>query len=616
VAAVALSLAMAGCKGTTPATEGEPAKPQAERPDFVEIALGRAEAATVDRIKAGHYLDALTGLHRLGESQRAAEIIARMQARRDTGEPLVSALPAAAQRRFQAIALEVALTVEDVGEVAQLLPGLTPVDPREKRDATRFEARVFAHEGRHADAARTLMPLSERASGDPVEMSEITASIWRHLSALPVVELARHADAPGITPAARAWWRLARDFNTALTGSLQRRLWQRWRARHPEHAAARFPPPELARIATDPVEVALFVPLGGDLAGAGEAIRDGFVAAYLHAASAGQNVRIYDTATLSVAVAYEQALRQGAQVIVGPLQKAAVAALARLRPEVPVVALNHLDRGDTESIVQLSLAVEDEAAAISSALIAGDVQRVVLFDSPSRWAARARTRFELDLGGMEIVGFGTFHDAEEVTAIVGDALHISESHARAQAIERHLGTSFEFTPRRRDDIDAVVAFVDAAELKTLKPALDFHFARDLPVFAPSPAIDVTDLERIEGVHVCVIPWRLQRGGFSAAVQEAFPASRGSYAGLFALGVDGFRLANQLPRLTARRTAISASTGILTLGEDGRIRRQLAWATVRDGKLVPVSSAPAGLANLARSGPSGRTPSTDVAAAGG
>ena len=153
-------------------------------------------------------------------------------------------------------------------------------------------------------------------------------------------------------------------------------------------------------------------------------------------------------------------------------------------------------------------------------------------------------------------------------------------------MELDLGASFEFTPRRRDDVDAVVALVDSAELKSLKPALDFHFARDLPVFAPSPAIDITDLERLEGVRVCDIPWRIHDDGLSDAVHAAFPLSRGSYAALFALGVDGYRLANQLPRLAQGRAPIFGSTGTLFLGDDGRVQRELAWAEVQQGTLVP------------------------------
>ena len=383
---------------------------------------------------------------------------------------------------------------------------------------------------------------------------------------------------------------LASEFNAAVTSRGQVRQWQRWRGRHPDHVAARHPPPTLRQFPRDPNELALLLPVTGDFGPAGEAVRDGFLAAYLHAGGSSQRIRVYDTNAMSVAAAYDLARQQGAEVIVGPLRKEAVAALAVLSPGLPVIAFNHLDPGSptTDAMVQFSLAIEDQASAIADALSTADIERIVLFDSPTRWSGRARIRLEDELDGVEAVGFGTFHRLGEVTNVVGKALHISESQTRAQEIESLLGMTLEFAPRRRDDVDAVVALIDAAELLSLKPALDFYFADDLPVFAPSTAtLGGVDMSRLEGVRVCTMPWTLDAGDLGRSVYEAFPASRGSYASLFALGVDGFRLANQMDRLTVRREPIPGSTGVLSLGQDGRIRRTLVWAEVIGGRLVPM-----------------------------
>ena len=587
---LAVLIAVAGC-ATTPPVEPALEIPAEPVRDAVEVALHRAETAAVDRVKASHYFEALLGLHARGDAGGAARVVARMRAPGTDGQPLLAALPEAARRRFQTIALGMAVADPDDAAVGDLLAVVDPVGQQQEWMAARLRARELSGAGLYVDAAKILISLV----ADPVEnvsqVAEVSSAIWRYLSSLAAPELARNA-AQAKSPEARAWWSLAHDFNSALTGTEQRGRWQRWRARHPRHVAARFPPPELLDIAPDPERIGLLTPLAGDFGVAGEAVRDGFVAAYLHARAAtspgSQGIHIYDTAALSVEVAYELARRQGVDVVVGPLRKPALATLAGMSPDVPVIALNNLERGGREGIVQLSLAVEDEARAITAALTAEGVQRIVLFDNPTRWAARARTQLEASLGDIEIVGFGTFLRVEDVTSIVGDALHVTQSQARAARLEQNLGASFEFTPRRRDDVDAVVALVDSAELRSLKPALDFHFARDLPVFAPSPAIDIADLQRLEGVRVCDIPWRIHTDGLGDSIRAAFPLSRGSYAALFALGVDGYRLANQLPRLLQGRTPIAGSTGTLTLGDDGRIRRELAWAMVAEGALVPIS----------------------------
>ncbi len=589
--ALAVLVVVAGC-ATTPAVEPTPESPAEQEEDAAEDALRRAESASVDRIKASNYFDGLLGLHARGDFAAAARVVARMRESGTDGAPLLAALPEAARRRFETIALGIAVADPDDAAGGGLRGVVDPVGQQQEWMAARRRARELSADGLHVDAAKILISLVS----DPVEnvsqVAEVSSTIWRYLSSLTAPELARNA-AQATTAEARAWWSLAHDFNSALTGTEQRGRWQSWRASHPTHVAARFPPPDLVEIAPDPASIALLTPLAGNYGVAGEAVRDGFVAAYLDAhagTSLGrQGIHIYDTAALSLEVAYQQARRQGVDVVVGPLRKSSLAALSGMAPDVPVIALNNLDSGGREGIVQLSLAVEDEARAIATALAAEGVQRIVLFDSPARWAARARTQLEASLGDIEIVGFGTFFRVEDVTSIVGDALHVTESQARAARLEQSLGASFEFSPRRRDDVDAVVALVDSAALKSLKPALDFHFARDLPVFAPSPAIDVADLKRLEGVRVCDIPWRIHTGELGDSVRAAFPLSRGSYAALFALGVDGYRLANQLPRLIQGRTPIAGSTGTLTLGDDGRIQRELAWAQVVEGTLVPIAA---------------------------
>ena len=587
--ALAAIFAAGGCKSTPedrqPATVLDVQQPV----DAVEDIVRRAEAASDDAQRARYYLRALERLHDAGDVARAKGMAETMRGR-EIGQPasIADALAPEARFRFDAIGLDLALESGNIDEVDRLLAVLKPQGLNQERQAMRLRARTLSAVGNVASAAETLMALAE-VSTDPDTVEALAGSIWRHLTALPVLESRTRAEAAA-SASARAWWTLAHDFNAALTRRGQVRAWQRWRSLHTDHPATRYPPPALVRTERDPDQLALLVPVTGDLGAAGEAVRDGFLAAYLHAGSVARRVHVYDTDAMSVRAAYDLALRQGAEVIVGPLQKAEVAALSALTPTVPVIALNHLDAGAprSEFVVQFSLAVEDQALAIADALEADGVERIVLFDSPARWSSRARVRLEDELDGVEAVGFGTFHRVGQVTNTVGDALHVTESKTRARAIESLLGTQFEFTARRRDDVDAVVALVDADELLSLKPALEFHFAGDLPVYAPATAtLDGVDLSRLEGLRVCAIPWMLDPGALGAAVKAGFPASRGSYASLFALGVDGFRLANQFARLTVHREPIPANTGVLSLGDDGRIRRELVWATVRGGRLVPL-----------------------------
>ena len=578
---------MSGCK-STPAVP-DPVSEQATSSPLtvIDADIERAQAGD-DARRARDYLAALERLHDLGEADRAGEIVQRMLGEESGAGTLADALHRAPRYRFDAIRLDLATMAGDNEEIQSLLAVLEPQGSEQARHAMGVRARAVSALGDIAGSARLLIALADMTT-DAARLGRLSATIWRNLTQLSVMELRARADSAP-TPSARAWWMLASDFNAAVTSRGQTQQWQRWRSRHPDHPAARHPPPTLRQFGRDPNELALLLPVTGDFGPAGEAVRDGFLAAYLHAGGNSQRIRLYDTNAMSVSAAYDLARQQGAEVIIGPLQKEAVAAFAALSPSLPVIALNHLDPGTpiADTMIQFSLAIEDQASAIADALAALDIERIVLFDSPARWSGRARIRLEDELDGIETVGFGTFHRVGEITNVVGEALLISESQTRATEIESLLGTTLEFTPRRRDDVDAVVALIDAAEFLSLKPALDFHFAGNLPVFAPSTAtLGSVDLSRLEGVRVCAMPWTLDAGDLGKSVYEAFPASRGTYASLFALGVDGFRLANQLDRLTVRREPVPGSTGVLSLGEDGRIGRTLVWAEVIDGRLVPM-----------------------------
>lgn len=458
-------------------------------------------------------------------------------------------------------------------------------------------AETLASPSDHEQTALALIDLAAELGATDDDLAPIATAIWLHLSRLPPPVLERLAASAGTVDAA-AWLRLAHSYNTALTSAAQQRIWRTWRQAHPRHAAARFPPPSIVALPPPLRRLALLIPLSGDLAPLADAVRDGFLAAYLHTATddAAPTVRIYDTGTASVADAYRRAVDDGAEVVVGPLDKAAVGALARLSPQLPVVALNSLEEnlaGDAP-FPQLSLAVEETAAAIAARLAADGVERVALFESaqPGSWAGRARARFEADLDGVDVVAVGTLSGVANATEVAGAVLGISASAERHARLSRQLGAPLEFAPSRRDDVDALVTFVDGVELRALKPALDYHYAGDLPTYAPSQSVRDGAWSGFDGLRVCDLPWRLHESGLRRATAD-LPNSRGALAAVFALGVDGFRVANQLFRFVSHGESIAGSTGQLTLGAGGHIQRELAWGRVSGERLVAVAPVQAG-----------------------
>ena len=88
-----------------------------------------------------------------------------------------------------------------------------------------------------------------------------------------------------------------------------------------------LPPPRpsiIERLVLEqPRHVALLLPLTGKLASAGKAVRDGFMAAYYSAQTAGQQtptVRVYNTDQADINAVYQTAVAAGAETVIGPLQ--------------------------------------------------------------------------------------------------------------------------------------------------------------------------------------------------------------------------------------------------------------------------------------------------------
>ena len=483
-------------------------------------------------------------------------------------------------------------------------------------------ASIHAQRRDYATASRMLIAAAQDDTGGGDLARSMVETAWRYAQRVPghrITDRLRQT----AKPSERVWWELIQTFNAALTTREQRDAWERWRTRHRGHVAARFLPRTLFDADQGPRRIALFLPFSGLLANAGEAVRDGFLSGYfLSGAASRQSIQVYDTAAASIEALYQQALGDGADAIVGPLSKENVADMWALEPSVPTVALNTVVApGVARSHpIQFALTVEDEARAIARRVMADGRRRVIVLRSAENWTGRALAvlhehlarpgaRSEAAASPARLVRSGIFVEGADITSIVGETLLIEESKQRHRRLERLVGDDVEFTPRRRADIDAVIALIDGKQLPSLKPALAFHFASALPVYVSSQAgRDVPNPEDMEMLRICDMPWRLYPPQIKTELREAFPNNRGTRDALFAFGLDAYRLANQMSRLTASTDSrIMGSTGILALAPDGVIRRELVWALVKNGRFVPLASNGATASSPARD--------VDVATAG-
>lgn len=458
------------------------------------------------------------------------------------------------------------------------------------------------------EPARAIELLSLREtwleSGDAIQQNRLR--LWRGLlSTLPTV--LRDAAAVTTDEEIAAWLTLG---SLAVTTGQQGIGWSngivRWRERYPVHPAyliledLEFQDDMLLDY---PRRVALLLPLSGRTASASEAIRNGFLGAYF--ATAGglddrQSVRIYDVeAEGGPVAAYEAAVSDGAEFVVGPLLRNHVAELANnILVPVPVLTLNYLpdDTLAPPGLFQFGLAPEDEAIAAAERAILDGHQRAVALVPNSNWGRRVLQAF---IQHFEFLG-GTTLDYRmyatgnpDYSGTIENLMALSGSVQRYNRLRANIGGPLQFDPRRRQDTDFIFLGADAPTGRLLKSQLKFHYSGELPVYATSSvnAMDGRSNADLNGIRFADVPWLINPPGFieylPAVFQEYWPEQR-RLGRLHAMGYDAYQLV--APLFVSRAGImpdLDGATGTLRLRANGSIQRELSWAEFVSGQPVPL-----------------------------
>ncbi|MET0357350.1 MAG: penicillin-binding protein activator, partial [Cellvibrio sp.] len=348
-----------------------------------------------------------------------------------------------------------------------------------------------------------------------------------------------------------------------------------------------------------PKKIALILPLKGRLAEAGEAVSDGFFAAYFHSTNKSlPSVRKYDSSQGAVA-AYQQAVSDGAELIIGPLDKDDVNAISHLTSfPVPVLSLNYPDQATrpVSNFFQFGLAVEDEARQAARQGIQDGHTRAIIVSTAQDVSERSAQAFASEfqsLGGT-VISKSFFASQDKFSESFRNAMLLSESQARATLLQQQLATKFEFTPRSRADIDMIFMAVTPAQGRQIKPTLVFHYANNIPVYATSSIYsgdtDPVNNEDLNGVLFNTLPWVFDHNNPEKQAIAQNTKSAAVYGRLHALGADSFHLYSRLPQLKqASDMKIYGATGSLRLLANGRIEREQMWARFNQGLAEPLAT---------------------------
>ena len=465
---------------------------------------------------------------------------------------------------------------------------------------------------------------------DPEAIRANRQDLWQTLSLLDPQALSQYAAVPPAT--LDGWIELAALSRQALRdpGEFVTAI-DRWRTRYPRHPASEEMVPELIALSqgetAHPRRLALLLPFEGPFENAAVAIRDGFVAAWFDDPSPLRpTLIIRSTASANLSTLYREIIGEGADYVVGPLDKPAVASLAHFPDlSVPTLALNYLphsapERATMESalppaapktaamLYQFALSPEAEAQQVAErAWNDGHHNAALLFPEGS-WGTRVSEAFSqawVERGGQVAASRAYPNDAQKMSSAVRQLLDIDDSKQRDQLLEATLNRRLKHTPRRRQDIDFIFMAAFPQDARQLRPLLRFYHAAEVPVYATSHVFSGVDDVRadtdIDGVAFADMPWVLVDEGAVAErrrqLQALWSNALSQYGRLYAFGFDAYRLVPYLTQLERQPfVELPGLTGQLVMNAERRIERRLLWAEFKNG--VPQLRAASTLASRA------------------
>lgn len=296
------------------------------------------------------------------------------------------------------------------------------------------------------------------------------------------------------------------------------------------------PPAEPVAPAANAIRIGLILPLRSDaLRKPAEALRDGFMAAY-ERDRAGFVVNVIETndSTDETLDAYMAALRQN-DLIVGPLARSAVDAIATSGTvSKPTIALNHPDgRGVDNPIpakmLVIGLSIEDEARQVAQ-WAAAELPRsnALIVSGPNSWQRRSAAAF-----GSRWTQLG---NQSQVVELLSSAGYLHES-----------GINQLKTKVDTESPALIFAALDSNQLRQLRASI----GNTLPVYGTSsvnPGNEPgTAVAELDGVRLLDMPWQVQPDHSAVMVYPRPLTSSGSLDldRLYALGIDAFRISREI-----------------------------------------------------------------------
>ena len=464
-----------------------------------------------------------------------------------------------------------------------------------------FAKANFAY-GNYLKAATEQLKLAKYLNS-PQMIDDNTRTIWKIFESMPKSELEdfRYAAPDELT----SWFELAvinesykyqpKKLEDAING---------WAQRYQNHYAHTLITKELidksALLAQRPSKIGLLLPMKGKYKKSAIAVRDGFLAAWYLDKKEKAIIQIYDANSLNIVDAYQQAIKDGVEYIVGPLEKEAIDQLHdNIDTPVKILALNRRDQkkenNNNENLIQFGLSPEDEAMQIAEIAMSDGHKNVLVLASETPLGNRLAETFKehwIKLGG-EISGQTNYIvNTTDFSSPVKELLNIDKSERRAKDLRNKLNIKIHNVERRREDVDFIFTTAVPNDARQLIPQIRFHHADNLPIYSTSHIytgiIDSAKDIDLNGVIFIDMPWILdserQLSIIQVVLNRNWSQEKSIYRRVYALGVDAYNLIPDINRLTQEENSVMlGETGNLTIDSTNIVRRNLRKARFVEGK---------------------------------
>lgn len=499
------------------------------------------------------------------------------------------------EQRKRLLGARIALAEKQPDTALNLLPDVPEdISPALQVQLHTTRAQAYKMAGNALENARERVRL-DTLLGDPAARHANHSEIWSALGtlSLSVLEQLRTTPPPDVFS---GWMELAGIARPGMRDAALPANIRNWQQRYPKHPAnsdiipALLGKPEAGAGPAAgngyPPHLAVLLPLSGKYAKEAQALRNGMLTAYYRQRWGGTppQLRFYDTGANDTGLRqyYDQAVKDGAGLVIGPLTKAAVTDLARSGPlSAPVLALNQVDVPPPARFYQYALAPEDEARQVAERASLDGYTNALAVVPAGEWGAHLLQEFTQrfqQLGGnvTAVQRYGASTDFE--------------------ALARQLLGDSAATQTPPGDLLFMVAFPDQARL--IVNQVRGAGAAALPVYATSHSYTGRNsyAAELDGVIFCDIPWMLSPSSLASGEYtrsaQLWPDSMLTHPRLYAMGIDAYNIIPYLGRIgDSAITGYPGESGQLYLDSARRLHRQLMWARHAGGGALPIDASP-------------------------